>query len=219
MTARSSLSFYLLVAVLPLHAGVVTARAASVLQLSDASSDETPAGDLDARLEFTLAGSTLLLTVINETSIGSSDASAGIAYDISAIYFNAPPEVSGMILDGDSTADGWAISMNEQADGFGVFSFGLLSELGNDAGEIGPGESRQFELGISATGPFAETDFTSTFSTIPPGNRPALGAVKFINGPGDDSAFGATLIPEPATLLLLLSGAGLVASGRVRRKG
>jgi hypothetical protein len=215
MNSYSKSSIFLLVSLLISQAGVVAARASSVLQLSNASSDETPAGALDARLEFSLAGSTLLLTVTNQTSIGS-DASAGFGFDISDIYFNAPPEVSGIILDGDSTADGWLISTNEQADGFGVFDFALLGELGNDLGEIGPGASRQFELGLSGAGPFAETDFTSHFSTIPPGNRPALAAIKFTNGPGDDSAFGA-VIPEPASLLLLLSGVGLIAKRRLLR--
>ncbi len=209
MNSYSKLPIFLLVSLMISQAGTVAARASAILQLSDASSDETPASDLDARFEFSLAGSTLLLTVTNQTSTSEG-------FDISDIYFNGPPELSGMTLDGDSASDGWVIALDEQANGFGVFDFALLSELGNDLGEIAPGESREFELGLLGTGPFAETDFTSYFSTIPPGNRPALGAAKFTNGPGDDSAFGAVIIPEPASLLLLLAGVGFAARRRSR---
>lgn len=190
-------------------AGLDSAQAGSILRLSELSSDETPAGNLLAELEFSVTGSTLLLTVTNETS-----GQAG--YDIDAIYFNGLPHIDGLTLNGVAGSTGWVIALNERADGFGVFDFALLTDSGNDPAEIPPGESLDFQFSIEGTGPFRNSDFTSQFSTIPPGSRPSLAAIKFKNGPGDDSAFGSTVIPEPTTLVLLLSGLAVATRRRIR---
>ena len=189
--------------------GAGVAQGGALLRLSEFSSDHTPAEQLDATLEFTVTGSTLTLSVTNETAAPAS-------FDISAVYFNGLSHIDDLSL--TSAPDGWVIDLQEHADGFGVFDFGLLSELGNDPAEIGPGESVDFEFTVSGTAPFFDTDFTRQLSSIPPGNRPSLAAIKFINGPGDDSAFGSVVIPEPATLALLGIGAGVLAckSRRVR---
>ena len=218
MIQNSKSPLFLLVSILVSQAGIAASHASAVLRLSDSSSDQTLPSDLDATFDFSLSGSTLLLTVTNETSIPDSKTSTGFGFDIVDVFFNAPEEITGILLDADSLADGWVITTNERADGFGVFDFGLLSELGNDDGEIAPGESRQFELTLSSSGPFAESEFTTTYSTIPPGSRPALAAAKFTNGPNDDSAFGAVIIPEPATLLLLLSGAAFAVRRHSRSR-
>ena len=190
--------------------GTYTAKAGSLLKLSDFSSDQTPAEDLDATLEFSVSGSTLTLAVTNNTPLGTG-------FDISDIFFNALPHITGLSL--TSPADGWLIELNERADGFGVFDFGLISDSGHhDPGEIAPQGTLEFEMTILGNGPFNESDFTAQFSTIPPGNRPALAAVKFVNGPRDDSAYGA-VIPEPATVSLLLLGLGLIARRSRRFNG
>jgi hypothetical protein len=182
--------------------GVQSASAGSSIRLSDFSSDQTSADDLDATLEFSVTGSTLTLIVTNDTPNGTG-------FDISDIFFNAPPSVTGISL--SSPMDGWVIALDERADGFGTFDFALLSDQGHhDPGEISPQGTLEFELEISGTGPFDNSDFTTQFSTIPPGNRPSLAAVKFVNGPHDDSAYGA-VIPEPSTVSLLLLGLGLLA--------
>jgi hypothetical protein len=183
------------------------ARAGTTLTLSDMSSDETSAADLSATLTFNVSAETLTLLVTNET-----DAATG--FDISEVYFNAALDVTGLSLIPE--VPGWTLLENQRADGFGTFDFGLLSDLGNDPAEIGPTESLEFNFEITGMSPFDDVYFTTKFSSIPPGEHPALAAAKFVSGPGDDSAFGA-VIPEPATLLLMLLGSGLIARGAPRR--
>ncbi len=183
-----------------------TVRAGTVLILSDLSSDETIAAELNGILEFSVADGSLLLTVTNETFPGSG-------FDIDAIFFNATPSVSDLLL--APTTPGWTILTDQRADGFGTFDFSLTTSTGNDPAEIGPQESFTFHFDILGTGPFLDSDFTTQFSRIPPGSVPALAATKFVNGPGDDSAFGA-VIPEPVTGLLTLIGVGLACLGRRR---
>lgn len=169
------------------------ARAGSTLTLSDASSDETNPAMLNAHLSFDVSGNTLTLTAYNDTA-------GDVSFDLSAIYFNAPSSVDDIAL--LSAPPGWEILTLQHAGMFGTFDFALFSQLGNDPWEIHPGQSQEFLLEISGSDPLLDTDFTTNLSTIPTGNRPSLAAIKFINGPGDDSAFGA-VVPEPSTLILL----------------
>ena len=178
----------------------------TVLTLSDLSSDGTSAEALDARLLFDVVGESLMLTAMNDTS-------GADGYDISAVYYNAMPDISELL---PAPAElGWTLLLNESADGFGVFDFALISDLGNDPAKIGPGESLTFTFDIVGHAPFSDGSFTDAFSGIPPGDNPVLAAAKFVSGPGDDSAFGA-VIPEPGTLLLTLLGLGL--AGRAARR-
>ncbi|MBW2275101.1 MAG: PEP-CTERM sorting domain-containing protein [Deltaproteobacteria bacterium] len=71
---------------------------------------------------------------------------------------------------------------------------------------IQPAKSVTFVFSIDGTG-LDDNDF------IQPNENGYLGAAKFVNGPGDDSAFGA--VPEPSTGLLLI--AGLAGLGAWRR--
>jgi hypothetical protein len=73
-----------------------------------------------------------------------------------------------------------------------------------------PAQFVTFTFSISGTGPFAPGDF------IAPSSLGYTAAAKFVNGPGDDSAYGA--VPEPSTGLLLATGLiGLAVNGRRRR--
>lgn len=173
----------------PLHAG-------TVLTLSDFSSDETSADVLDATLAFSVSGSVLTLSVSNETTSPNP-------FDLSAIYFNATPEVAGLALTGAPA--GWELLVVQSADGFGTYDFALQSDLNADSAKIVSGDTQDFIFDISGSGPFLETFFTTEFSTIPPGETPGLAAAKFVSGPNDDSAFGV-VVPEPATLVLMLGG-------------
>lgn len=170
-----------------------SAYAGTVLTLSDASSDETDPAMLSAHLSFDVSGSTLTLTAFNDTAGDES-------FDLSAIYFNATSSVDHIVL--LSAPPGWEILTLQHAGMFGTFDYALFSQRGNDPWEIHPGQSQEFILEISGSIPLLDTDFTTDLSTIPTGNRPSLAAIKFINGPGDDSAFGA-VVPEPTTLILL----------------
>ena len=86
----------------------------------------------------------------------------------------------------------------------------------DDISESGPGENVVFELLINlGSGTFTMADFEDlSQDTSATGNILSLAAAKFVNGPGDDSAFG-NAIPEPGTAVLMALGLlGLVAVGR-----
>ncbi|MEN8182967.1 MAG: hypothetical protein ABFS46_10580 [Myxococcota bacterium] len=188
---------------------------ASTLFLSDVSSDETPAAALFAELRFEIIGATVLrITLLNRTD--ESNASFGTGeYAIREIYFNATPNVTALSL--TSPASGWSLATNQRGGGeFGRFDYALIGDLGKDVQvAVDPGASLVFELDISGTGPFDMLDFATERSRIPPGSMEMLAQAKFVQGPGDDSAFGA--VPEPRVALLVT--AGLVAALLRRRPG
>ena len=178
--------------------------------LSEMSSDSTPAADLDGSMTFEVTGaSELTITVANSS-----------AFEINAIYFNADSIVTGLTLDATSDAAlaGWDFITGggnpTKADGFGVFGYAL------DAGTtIGGASSLEFVFTIAGTGPYTETDFTNVLSVPPPPSNLAAIAAKFASGPGDDSAFGASLpvVPEPGTASLLALGMLLLGQRRRHR--
>ena len=177
-------------------------EASTVLRLSDLSSDETSPEVLDASLAFEVHEDRLILVVTNETAGADT-------FDISEIYFNAVDSGTELLL--SPAVPGWNLFHDQQADGFGTFDFALISDLGNDPDEIGPGASSPFTFHIEGISQVADTNFTSEFSEVPPGEHQVIAAAKFVNGPGDDSAYGA-IIPEPGTAVLVLIGCGLAVA-------
>lgn len=201
------------------------ARAAT-LTLSQLSSDETDPSLLDATFDFIVSGSTLTLTVANNS-----------AYQIHEIYFNATSDVESLTL--TSPTSGWSLELDDSADGFGRFDYAILGDRGVPRRGIqtilsGASESFTFTIIPAGGASVDDLDFVTQLSTIPPGSRPSLGAAKFMRGPNDDSAFGATqdgptstppgpptVIPVPAAApmgLALLAMIGLFrrfGTGRV----
>lgn len=164
-----------------------------MITLSTHSSDETPAAVLNATMEFEVTGSTLTLTVTNNTTTPN-------AYRISELYFNGP---AGLVLS-FSSMPGWNYSTNGAADGFGVFDFVLTDGVGNNPHQVQPnGGTKVFTFTI-ISGTATAADFTTKLSSIPPGMTPAIAAAFFRGGPGDDSGYGA-FIPSPAAGALLLT--------------
>jgi hypothetical protein len=211
----------------PFAAALLLASAghATSVPLSQASTDETDPAVLTATVDFQISGpSELTLTVSN----GTSDP---FAFDLDEVFFNGSSDVAGLTLVSASDGEAWKLNAgNTKAGGFGHFDFKLSGS------SIAAGDSVMFVLGVSGSGPYDMADFVEsgadcsvtsardpgdceTFSRVPPGDQITQVAVKFMRGPGDDSAYGGSngpgqpaLIPEPQLFLLLGASALLMAS-------
>jgi len=191
--------------------GLSQAQAALVYTFSDASSDATPATDLDATLTFDVtagASSTLndllTLTLDNQTT-------APNAFSINEVYFNYNAGHGGFSLE---TGPGGLNHGPTPADGFGRFDIKLDGFL------LASGGTTVWTIDLGDTG-VADSDFRD-LSSNPPGSIPYYAALKFVQGPDDpespgdeDSAFGA-VVPVPAAVWLF--GSGLLGLAGVARK-
>jgi hypothetical protein len=146
----------------------------------------------------------LVITLDNQTA-------APNAYAINEVYFNFAWDSSLFGFNSTNTGSGVLNDVNVpiNADGFGTFDanitgFGLAS-----------GGTEVWQIDLGANG-ITMSDF-DVLSSIPPGDIRAFVALKFVQGPGDDSAYGAAVVPVPAAVWLFGSGLlGLV--GVARRK-
>lgn len=187
-----------------LFVGLSQVQAALVYTFSDLSSDATPASDLDATLTFevTAGGSAtfndlLTLTLANQTT-------APNAFNINEVYFNFTGNHGGFSIDSGATLNHGPTP----ADGFGNFDIKLDGFL------LAPGGTSVWMIDLGLTG-ITASDFND-LSTTPPGDTQTFAALKFVQGTGDDSAFGA-VVPVPAAVWLFGSGLlGLI--GVARRK-
>lgn len=217
--------------------------AATQITLSGLSSMEVqaPADTLDATLDFQVSGSTLTLTLTNNSD---TNPDASDLWDVSNNSWNVSDDVTGLSLTStthsvEGAAPGWSLNPSDwtglgdvnsttQVDGFGVFDWALLFDRDNfnKKFEVGPGESIEFEIAITCAllATCDMMDFGTELSIEPGDTTPAtlsLGAAKFRGTAGGNfenaSGFGST-VPEPSTALLLGSGLlALAAHGRRRK--
>ena len=179
------------------------AATASIITLSQFSSDNTDPALLSATFDFAVSGNTLTLSVTNDT-LAPND------YLISEVYFNAPDGVTLSF----AGLTGWTFMTEQAADGFGRHDFALIDGQGLSSDQIAPGETVIVPFTILTGSPTPQS-ILNAFSVIPPGNQPVVIAAKFRAGPGDDSAFGAS-IPAPGALPLVMAGIALVNRRRRR---
>jgi hypothetical protein len=183
----------------------------------DASSDATPASQLDITFDFSVVGTTLTVTVTN-------DDGGGFGFNVNEIYFNGSANVTSVSFTsathsvaGDVTAAWAPLDTGTMVDGFGIFDFGLSDGVGEtNANIIEPGENVAFVFTVNAG--LVDADFI-----VGNAANGYVVAAKFTNGPDDpedpgneDSAYGAAT-PEPGALgLFALAVAGLLVASRRR---
>ena len=182
---------------------------ASIITLSDFSSEPgIDPSELSATLDFQVAGNFLTLTVTNDTPSPTDE------YNINQIFFNASANVINLAV--SSFPGQWELdTAGTMVDGWGVFDFMVFHD---DVQHhlLLPGAQKVYVFSFDGIG-ITENDFVLELSDASgdPGNLdPMIAAAKFIQGPNDDSAFGA--VPEPGVLALLVV-AGLVGARRRRR--
>lgn len=183
---------------------------AAILRLSDFSSEDvfpTWAEYLDARLNFSVSGNTLLLSVTNLTPENIGDP----RFKINRIYFNVTDNVVLLNLIAvtgteNSATTGWNFGFHKDrflVGGFGRFDASLVGGRGIHPPLVNPQQTVSFHFQITGAGPFSDNDFITLSSPVG-GHILSYAAAKFYND--DTSAFGATNVPEPATFCLVLLG-------------
>ena len=182
---------------------------ADVIQFSGHLSDwdEPDLSVFDATITYTFDSSTNVLTLVVEN--GSDP-----AYTLSEVFMNVSDNVTGLsILDNGGFSQATLIT-NTNAGGYGDFDYEL--DLTNTNDGLASGASATFTFLVTGTG-LDITDFFSGYAT----KYDAVAAIKFTQGPGDDSVYavpgggGGDVVPEPASIILLSGGlAGLVLQRR-----
>jgi len=206
---------------LPLSASALSITLSTMS--SESEEGGTPSSPLDGIVGFEIgefdggnAGDEIRLTFENTTSggFGAGD------YDVSEIWLNLSTEITiGSVLSPASGANlGWDLVAPPATGvaGFGDFNLGvaLFGNVNVNPDLILPGETATILISFSCAGTCDESDVINN----------AMGkaaAAKFINGgpaygDNDDSAFGASPVPEPSTALLV--GLGLVGLSAHRRR-
>lgn len=201
---------------------------ASTITLSTVSSDfgeptgSTDPADLNALLDFQVSGSTLTLSVTNNTTAPNS-------FDITEVFFNATADITSLSLTSPTAGGvagtnptGWDFSTGSNADGFGSFDYAvkLFGDINLNPNIVSSGETEVLTFLLTCAGG-ATCDMTDFVDT---NVNDFLAAAKFVNGPtiedpagqfGPDSAFGGTVVPVPAAVWLF--GSGLLGLAGVAR--
>lgn len=183
----------------------------TVLTLSTHASDgisPPPAEQLDATFDFSVLDNTLTLTVTNLTP---ENPLSDPALKINEIYFNTDDNIQALVLNdvigaNEKQWDLTFITDGIHVNGFGLFDVSIIDGQGDLPHVIDSGETVQFVLGITGTGPFSDNNFIQ-LSTQIDSHVISYAAGKFYNGLPETSAYGATNVPEPASVCLLCLGA------------
>jgi hypothetical protein len=190
-------------------AGAMPAKA-DMITFSGTSSDETPASVLDAMLHSDYLGNNQFrLMVMNQTT-------SPFLYTISDIYFNTTPNITSIAL--AQSYPGVTLLQNQSAGPYGLFEYQLNLGSGPTSG-IAPGMTGSYLLNVTGSN-FNSSNLVTQLSTNPPGSSTATNALKFVSGPGGDSAWGTpggpNPVPEPTSMAL--TGAGLLGLAYAMRK-
>lgn len=203
---------------------------ASIVVLSTEMTDGEAALNvdlLDAILTFTVTNDPALGDLLELSVANMTDLNVGNELAIDSIFINAPDElndVDGLVLVdvGGGALDEfeqWDARTKYNEDGYIRGGWARFDLWIRDGGQhtIGAGETYIFKFVINGPGTYTGDSFSSLLSVNLEGEDgdPMFAVAHFIRGPDDISAFGATNVPEPATVTLLALGGLLL---RRRRK-
>jgi hypothetical protein len=203
-----------------------SARATVLVQDDPNSHQGSPLGHFTGSLTYNQGTATLAVTLTN-----TSDPSTG--YFLTAFGFGNPGDkITGVtysttnsnfaLIGGSSFQDGIKTTPFGTADIGASATGGEWDGGGSPNGGLAVGQSATFTFKFTGTGvnSLTEKDFLNALTEDPEGAGSVLLPVRFRGGQGSDKV-GAVVIPEPASLVLGLSGLiplGLVAVSRFRRR-
>lgn len=186
--------------------------------------DEPDISVFAATVDYSFNGGTNILTITIH-----NDTASPKAYTVSELYFNVGPDVTGLSISDNGGFSGAGLSQDEKAPGFGTFDFLFDFQTAKGVGAnngLAAGSSATIQLLVTGS-TLDITDFFTGFPDDVPGDKtPAVAAIKFTQGPGDDSVTGVPddnqtfkpPVPEPASMILFAMGLAGYAVTRIRRK-
>jgi hypothetical protein len=209
-----------------------SARATLLLQDDPNSHQGSPLGHFTGSLTYTKTNAnsgTLVLTLTNTSALSTG-------YYLTAFAFDNPNnKITGVTY--SSTDSNFNLIGSASVNGgikvtpFGTADLGASSDPGaqqpwegagspNNGLAVGKSATFTFKFTGTGVGDLTEKDFVTALTDSPEGGGSVFLPVRFRGGQGSDKV-GAVVVPEPASLVVGLSGLipfGLVAVARLRRR-